>query len=312
MRTTESYRESREIIASKAFGPYSMAEAYRDLSARLGHDFSASIALLERLPPFMAGDDHKRIRRAMALQNEVSKPGQLEAVRAFLAAFAQEALQPGITLDLVTGFSRPLYRAIVAATPVLPDPADNAQHLVERFPTLFSSTTPLKHRIETNRLLETVLEQSGEGVLDDLSLLILGSAPLVGSLALTIHDVFSKQQGVRLREVTWPGFFTQSAVRYVDRVCNADTHVAGARFQPGERVQCPIRSDEWSESENRALTFGAGAHLCLGRGLSEEVWAMVVEILGASDLRADCAPLVMRLQSEPFAMPETAQVTFLA
>ncbi|MCB2059768.1 MAG: hypothetical protein R3E09_13185 [Novosphingobium sp.] len=310
MRIVDNHDLSRETICSKAFRAYRMADSYRELSARLGQDFGASIALLDRLPTFMSGEAHKRTRRAMARRNEISKPAQLAATDDFLAKFAARRLKPGESVELMQDFSRPLFQAIIAAASTFHELPDDIVSLVERFPALFSSHTPLKQRFETNTLLERILDRNGSDILDDLALMVLGIYPLTGSVARTLHAVIRENPDTRLKDLVWPDYFSQSALHYVDRVCVGSATIGEEPYAPEDRVRCMIQSPGWSEAENRAMTFGAGSHLCLGRNLSELVWAKVVGMFAEHDLFADAGELVMQRGSEPFELPECAEVTF--
>lgn len=310
MQTVEDHELSRETIGSKAFRAYRMADSYRELSARLGRDFSASIALLDRLPTFMAGEAHKRTRQAMARRNEISKPAQIAATDEFLAKFAAQRLKSGESVELMEDFARPLFQAIITAASTFNELPADIIALVERFPALFSSHTPLRQRIETNALLEKILDISGPEVLDDLALMVLGIYPLTGSIALTLHAVIRENPGIRLKDISWPGHFSESALHYVDRVCVTPATIGEERYAPDDRARCLIQSPGWTDAENRAMTFGAGSHLCLGRNLSELVWEKIVNWFAAQDFYAEAGTLRMRSGAEPFELPESAIVTF--
>ena len=115
MRVISDYQVSRKVIASRDFSTFRMADEYRTLAARLGHGFSASIALLDRLPTFMEGADHKRVRMAMARRNDANKVRQLAAVDRFLQDFVARELRADNTIDLMTDFALPLYSAFSLA-----------------------------------------------------------------------------------------------------------------------------------------------------------------------------------------------------
>lgn len=310
MRTVADYELSRKTIGSKAFSAYRMADRYRELSSRLGRDFSASIALLDRLPTFMSGAAHKRTRQAMARRNEISKPAQIAAVEDFLAEFSTQRLTPGESVELMSEFARPLFNAIITAASTFDELPEDILALVERFPALFSSHTPLRQRLETNALLERILETSGPEVLDDLALMVLGIYPLSGSIALTLHAAIREHPDTRFRDIAWPDHFSESSLHYVDRVCTRPTTVGEESYAPQDRARCLVQSHGWTEAENRTMTFGAGSHLCLGRNLSELVWERIVSLFAAQDLCAEAAHLRMRSGSEPFELPESAMVTF--
>ena len=115
LRVISDYQVSRKVIASRDFSTFRMADEYRTLAARLGHGFSASIALLDRLPTFMEGADHKRVRMAMARRNDANKVRQLAAVDRFLQDFVARELRADNTIDLMTDFALPLYSAFSLA-----------------------------------------------------------------------------------------------------------------------------------------------------------------------------------------------------
>jgi cytochrome P450 len=310
MRTIEDHELSREVIGSRAFRAYAMADAYRDIARRTGQNFDAAIALLDRLPTFMAGERHKQVRRAMARQNEASKPAQVEAAAAFLADFAATTMQPSRTVDLLGDFARPLFRAMAGAASAL-GPLDNETFsLIERVPALFSSMTPLKDRLETNAMIESVLGRAGPNAIDDVSLLVLGIYPLTGSIALTLHDAIRANPGLALAQVRWPDWFSHTALHYVDRVCREPVSAGGQDYTPGDRAHCFIRHSSWSNAQNRAMTYGSGSHLCLGRALSEQVWTMVTTTFAQSALHASAGEMPIRTDSEPFRLPARAMVTF--
>jgi cytochrome P450 len=308
VRVISDYELSRRVVASKAFRPFTIAENYSELSARFGHDFGPAISLFARFPAFMDGEAHKRMRMAMARLNERNKPQQLEAAAEFLRRFEAEALRPGNELDLMGDLAVPLFRAIGEAATSLAEAPAEVRALAEQVPVLFATFTPLKQRLRISERLNAAMAEFGEGILDDLALLGAGIAPLVGSLALSLHAVFRQNPAVSFSAIAWPQAFPESAVQYVDRICKVPVSLGGESFAPGEFIRCLIQSPEWSPEENRSLTFGAGQHLCLGRSLSELVWVMTVRTFAAHDWRAEPGALVMEDKAEPFERPARAPI----
>lgn len=305
------------MLASRDLRAYPMGDRYRDLTRRLGHDFSASIALMERLPIFIEGPAHKRVRKAMALRNEANKPVQLAAVSAFIDRFAQGRLRPGESVDLFEDFGKPLFEAMVLSAPELPTPsltgrgADIAR-LVTEFPLLFFPSTSLKRRLAINALLASIVAGQPDDILDELALLVLGVYPLSGSLALSLHATIADNPGARLDAIPWPAEFPQSSLHFVDRESTRETTIAGEHFAAGERIRCMLRGGDWNEAQVRSLFFGAGLHTCLGKQLSETIWAMTTQAFAACPLVAEALPLVMQPDQEPFRLPARAQVRLSA
>lgn len=312
LRVVSDYQVSRKVIASRDFSTFRMADTYRSLAARLGQDFSASIALLDRLPTFMEGADHKRIRMAMARKNDTNKARQLATVDRFLQDFASRELRAGNTIDLMSDFTLPLYSAFSLGATSADDLPPGIFDVVRRFPALFAANTPLKERYAIEAAL-VALTGGGEvhdDIFDDLALLVLGIYPLTGGLALTLHATFAEQAGTSLSAIDWPTRFATSALRYVDRICLRDTTVEGASFAAEERVRCMVQVPEWGHELNHGMTFGTGAHTCLGRAMSEFVWTMVTRRFAKHDLLAEAGELVLKPNGEPFDLPARAMVTF--
>lgn len=314
LRVVSDYQVSRKVIASRDFSTFRMADEYRLLAARLGHDFSASIALLDRLPTFMEGADHKRVRRAMARKNDTNKVRQLAAVERFLQDFAKRELRPDNTIDLMSDFALPLYRAFSLGAKSADRLPPGIFDVVQRFPALFAANTPLKERyaIDAALVALTADAEGDDDIFDDLALLVLGIYPLTGGLALTLHATFAEQAGASLSAIDWPTRFATSALHYVDRICVQDALVAGQAFTTGERVRCMVQVPEWGHELNHGMTFGTGAHTCLGRTISEFVWTMVTRRFAEHDVFARAEELTLKPNGEPFELPSRAIVTFTA
>jgi cytochrome P450 len=310
MRTIGEYQTSRTIVASGAFGSYRIAQTYRDIAAQTGQDFAAAITLLERLPVFMDGDGHKATRKELALRLARHRTAQLDAADRFLEGFAAERMLAGSRFDLLHDYAFALFRAMGA--PCVPEgvPAAEFLDLTEELPDLFSSFTPLRRRVELNQRLAALLALSvdADDVIPDLAMMVLGVKSLSVSLALSLHAVIAAHEGVSLRAMDWPGAIPASSVHFADRIARQAMEVDGEHFAAGERVRCLVHVDEWTGKERADLMFGAGGHLCLGRTLSDQVWARTVAVFSAPDLIARVEPLVIRRDGEPFHLPATCPV----
>src|SRR3954447_1041396 len=153
MRVISDYELSRTIVASRSFGAWQMADGYREMSARLGHDFAPVIALLERLPTFMDGEPHSAMRQTMARIFGAVRQPQLAAAREVLAEFGGNRLHPGSTFDLMDDLSRPLFRAMTRVAVAARDLAEETADLIDQLPLLFSPVTAMKKRLEINARL---------------------------------------------------------------------------------------------------------------------------------------------------------------
>ena len=74
--------EARGIISSSEFQTFDMSQKYRNLSERTELNFDAVIALMDRLPIFLNGENHKKNRKEMAKVYSASRPKQEKNVDA--------------------------------------------------------------------------------------------------------------------------------------------------------------------------------------------------------------------------------------
>lgn len=301
---------SRRVLASRDFKAFALADIYRDLSVRFGHDFSPAVDIIERLPTFVSGESHKRLRASMARANAQRSPAQIAAVAEYLHAFQHRLSSGRVEMDLLADFALPIFRAIGTASLGPRDDAGAIVALAEQIPHLFSTFTSLRQRLEINEDIRSLMAKFGDEFLDDFALLVLGARPLPGALALSLHAIFRENCGTRTGEISWPDHFTHSPLPYADRVSLRPVSIDGEAFEPDQRVRCPVQSPDWTPAENRSLMFGTGSHLCLGRGLSERIWAMVVDMFVAADCLAEAGELEMSMTSEPFDFPVKVGVTF--
>jgi len=301
---------AKAIILSPDFETYSMADRYRELSRRTAIDFSASIKLLEHLPVFINGENHQRIRKIMAKQVSRAKESQLAAVQQSLGNLFKHCFRPAAKIDLVADFAQPLWRSISAS--IVPSD-ENLLDLVDEIPELFSPLLSIRVRAKINDKIGVFL-QSNSGAEDEDELLILlclaslGARPFIGTLSLSLYEVFRNHPELRMRELSWPATFPSSSLTYVDRICMTAADYTGFKFEKGKRVRCVTQNPSYSVDENRRALFGFGAHTCLGKSISERVWTLIAERLSKSELRAECLSIEMSPHGDPFKMPVKIEI----
>src|SRR6185436_17556717 len=113
----------------------------------------------------------------------------------------------------------------------------------------------------------------------------------------------ANQQGQLLSAMAWPERIIFSPVTFVDRMCLVPASLDGQNFAVGEHLRCEIQVSDWTHEQRQVTMFGVGAHLCLGRPISEQIWALCVALFSAQDLRATAGALVMKQGSDPFELP---------
>lgn len=308
MKSVQDAAIAKAIILSPDFGTYSMANRYRELAERTSLDFSAAVRLLDCLPVFLDGDVHQRVRKAMAKQISKTKDCQLAASREKLAILFERVFRQNTRIELVEKFSQPLWRAISAS--IVP-PNSETLDLVDTIPALFSPILSIRERVRISDAIGAYLgahPEEGDDRLILLCLAALGARPFVGTLSLSLYEVFKENPKARMCDLAWPHLYPSSSLRFVDRICGREAEVAKSEFRPGERVRCFTQSTDYSNEENMHALFGFGAHTCLGKSISEKVWGLVVETFSRSDLRAEPLAITMSPHNDPFLMPDQIHV----
>ncbi len=301
---------AKAIILSPEFETYSMADRYRELSRRAEIDFSAVIKFLEWLPVFIDGEDHQRIRKVMGKQISRTKENQNAAIQQSLDNLFYRCFRPAAQIDLVADFAQPLWRSISAS---IAPRDERTLDLVDEIPALFSPILSIRERAKINEKIGAFLQNNSGAEDEDESLILLclaslGARPFVGSLSLSLYEVFRSNPNLPMRELSWPETFPSSSLTFVDRMCQATADYSGLKVEKGERVRCITQSPSYSVDENRRALFGFGAHTCLGKSVSERAWSLVVDRLSKSDLRAECVSIEMSPHDDPFKMPVTIEI----
>jgi hypothetical protein len=267
-------QEVEQVLKNETNPPYSMADEYRRISKRFQIDFSASIALLERLPVFLAGEDHKHFRRKMATTMARLKSAQELAIKSYVLHL-DNILVSDKVIDLKNDFIRPLWRHFANVDQSF---SSGDLDLIEEIPYLFNKNSSIKKRIEINQRLTHYLSSAAiddEAVLDRLGHYILGYTPLIESLTISLFEIFKQNKGRALSQIKFPREILASAVPRTDRW-------VGDRL-----VGCPLHSPHYSQTVNQEYMFGIGPHVCLGGPISRFIWPLITARLARSPLVID-------------------------
>jgi hypothetical protein len=300
-----------KLIRSSAFRTVSVAEVYRQIAAKTGLDFNATIELLKYFGTFIDGDHHKKIREIMAKRVAASSRLQVERLQKELTRIFQTIVRPPNEVELVSQIVKPLWRVIASAIwPV----EESAIELAYEIDMLFCPTLPLRERLELNERIDRFRSKDGfkEEDLIHLCLAALGARTFVGAITLSLYETVSKHPDVRSSAIAWPNTIPSSALSFVDRICVENTKMGQLKFRVGDRVRIFTKDMAFSEDEKARLCFGVGAHSCLGRPISETAWRLLAAQLADSDVVLVPIKLQMSEHNEPFSIPIEASVSIRA
>lgn len=106
------------------------------------------------------------------------------------------------------------------------------------------------------------------------SMLLMGSAPLIGSLTAAVMDAVERPGKARQAERYTP-------VAVVPRLCLRDITIGGERFAAGELCHVSLLPAADQGADPR-LAFGAGPHTCIGKRVSLLILNLGIEAAGAA------------------------------
>ena len=296
------------VIRAEAFRQYRMADQYRELKRRTGMNFDATIQFMDFLPLFDDGEEHIRKRRMMARKLAASRSLQEEAVTTKISSLFQDFFVPPREIELLSEFALPLWRVISGS---IADRRDEILDLIDDIPSLFYPTLSIRERMKIDEKLRRFMDVNRSNIdeaLCNLSLAILGARPFVGSLVHSVYQVVALNAGKKSSAIKWPEVFPASSLNFVDRICRHDTRIDAHEFNVGNRVRCYTQDEAYSTQQNKEMLFGLGTHACVGKGISELSWKLLVQHLAQLD--AILVPLGREISTntEPFFMPAAARI----
>jgi cytochrome P450 len=103
----------------------------------------------------------------------------------------------------------------------------------------------------------------------------------------------------------------ETGVPYVERYATEALDLGGVRIERGQRIRLMLQSIAYSdEASGRARMFGMGAHACLGRQISLDLWGCLARKLGETAMTAEIVEHTMRRSDFVFTCPERLVVRF--
>ncbi len=312
----DSFAESRQILKCHDYPPTSMADQYQFIGEQLGVDFSPAIRVLQMLPVFISGPRHAEVRRAMAIGIASAREPQQRAAQQVIDRLPA-LLAPGRQTELMAEFVRPLWQAMAEAH----CGAGNADlDLVSDVTRLFDGRLRLRERLEINERIRAFIGQAPESADRRLLALgqnVLGVGPFTGSMAMSLHHVFSANPGKPLNEIQYPASLPVSALPVTDRIVSPDPTETTDDAVVVKR--CLLHSKQFSAKENEEALYGIGEHACLGRPIASAVWLMVIAKLGQIEAAIQSSALTLAADApeneddflkltDPFVRPQSLRV----
>ena len=115
-------------------------------------------------------------------------------------------------------------------------------------------------------------DKSDEEEAGVLALFVLGNDALRERSAKASTSCSGTEPGRRFSDIDYPEIPTETGVPYVERIAEEAFEQGGQRFEPGARIRVYLQAFAYAEEADAADIFGVGAHSCLGKPLSIDVW----------------------------------------
>lgn len=302
----------RELLSTPALYPAPALEHYRNMPSGFGEAFASVAFAFEHIPLSMYGERHTQARRLAS----TFIAGRHSEVRAWaegeLPSYLEPLAQPG-RVDLMGGVIKPLVRGLFA---VLVD-TDLPDHLdLDHVSQVFDKSIGMSRRVRVEAdmaRLETHLRERRSNLDEDalgmrLGLLVVGKDALVGTLAESLCELFSGNPEVPLDRLDFPRMPHRTAVPFVERIASVPVTVAGLELAEGDRVRIVLQTYGHGPASEHHRYFGAGAHACLGRPLSLELWSAITALLASLSSRIRVLDYELPSDSYVFNVPKKFEV----
>jgi len=265
----------------------SSADKYRQLSDRLGLDFSSIARVFDALPIFQEGPKHAATRVALAQVLASGKTGRAENLESCLASYDLLGI-PG-EYDLVQQIVRPsvdrYFSDIVGI--------DLTALSIADVPLILSDTIGVRKRVRAETQIKAMLAALHEGFPDEESvalvlrvvLVVLGHDAVIGATTTSIVHLLAEQHGRTFAEIAYPENYPRTGVPFVHRKVAEPLEIDGETLEADQDITLLLDVfEEAAHDGDRHLFFGHGRHLCLGRTIALQYWQGVTRKLSGIGL----------------------------
>lgn len=304
-----------EILRSPDLDVVPYAERVAALAAHLGLAFPATLRALESIPLCLSRSDHPAARRTMAEMIAARTDVLKQRIPGMVANRMAPLSRPG-AVDMMASVVTPLVDDMISGLLDLPLQV-GPDTLISR---VFSQSLGVakRRRLEAELAqliaeLETAFPQDDARTIGlKLSLAILGRDALTGTLACSLHAVLAAAPGQPLSAMDWPDLPPRTGVPYIDRMARRGAMIGSHPIPPGDTIRAWLARYETAEDPRARLSFfGAGAHLCLGRALSLDLWRSLATALRGLRMIPTITDYQLR-RDDVFHLPQSFTIKVLA
>lgn len=304
-----------DILRSPALDVVPYAARHGALAARLGIDLGATVFAAGHIPLCLERARHAPARRAVAELVAAATPAVRAALPALVSGHFAPLLAPRpVPVEAMTASVQPAVAALLSRLAGF-ELGLGPDTLTSR---LFSPGLGVARRQRMEAELRALIDRirrahpgapSGE-VGARLSVAILGHDALTGTIGASLAALLPEGETVDPAALPWEAAPPRTGVPYVDRVALEPATLGDRQVAPGETVRARLDALEGAPAPDRLGFFGAGAHLCLGRALSLDLWAEIGRQLRAAPVRLRRTGYALR-RDDVFCIPERLEIEVL-
>ena len=295
------YDDLALVLGTRAFEPVAYEARISGLADRLGFDASEVLRAVRAVPLCQRGKAHTETRKRLA-----ALIGQAtERVSAFaetdVVALSKGLLSPG-PHDVMQELVLPVVDGTIAQIiGVAPESKPDA--MISR---LFSQSIGVAKRKRMNaefaglrtRLSDAFPELDDRAIDDRIALSVLGTDALRGTIGCSLHALFAQDGDGEATQMP-----PKTGVPYVEREAVAEVTVSGQSYPAQTHFRACLDALEQGSDKDKMRFWGYGAHTCLGRQMSVQVWQAIAASFKGALHRIAVTDYALR-RDDVFAIPE--------
>lgn len=296
---------TQKILKDERFQCVPIKNSHQEIGDALDLDFSDIIYAAANIPLCIKGQEHVESRKRLAkIVGARSK-----TIRAELPSRVAEHMSrlktPG-RHDMMQDVIIPLVDAVFTDLVECEFEFDQENPMAR----IFSNSMGVAKRRRLQKGLkelrasfhEQLNTEDETAVGDRMALTILGHDATIGCLGRSLHAYFS---GSDKEKLTCPAEPTHTGVPFTFRMAQEDAGVDGFDFAEGDIARnAMLLLEEDDTKDSRMKYFGTGAHTCLGKPITLQLWGEILKFV--KDLDVCVVSFKMReLQPDDvFTLPE--------
>ena len=281
---TCSARGAVRVLAGPDFAQMQVVKYYDHLAQTYGRDFPNIREILQYIPLFHDGPSHKRLRRQMAVWLRHVSNDLADFEDETVAVFAEKLSQPG-EVDLVSEIIKPLIGRLSFAMTGL--------DYIEGLAAISGGHNTLK----VTRMIEIGIGQlfvmaQARFPEDDaetrgirVALALVGAEPLGATLLASFMALMENTSGEPIAGLGWRTHFEATALQIIPRACKHQPVDLGGEANAVDWVEVDLTRFLADEGASPNHIFGAGNHICIGRGVSLSLWGRIAAEMQKNRMR---------------------------